>query len=117
MALPPGAFRSAVTGIETSTAGERCKARFWGCATFLRTAQSPRTRFIASYSSVLQRHAPELLRNTFVHVVHASFPGVRFRLVDKIVAETDRTFLIFENKRKFILAARTRIMTNSFDRP
>src|ERR1700685_642048 len=45
MALPPGAFSSAVTGIETSTAGRRCKARFEDCAMFLE-------RVILAYTSV-----------------------------------------------------------------
>jgi hypothetical protein len=44
MALPPGAFRSAVTEIETSMAREACKARFEDCAMFL-------DRLILTYTS------------------------------------------------------------------
>ena len=41
MALPPGAFGSAVTGIETSTARGACKARFWVlCRQFIPGAPS-----------------------------------------------------------------------------
>jgi hypothetical protein len=44
MALPPGAFRSAVTGIETSMVGAGCKARFENCALFLE-------RLVLAYTS------------------------------------------------------------------
>lgn len=44
MALPPGAFSSAATGIETSMAGGRCKARFDDCALFLE-------RLVLTYTS------------------------------------------------------------------
>jgi hypothetical protein len=44
MALPPGAFSSAVTRIETSTACGSCKARFEDRAMFL-------DRMILTYTS------------------------------------------------------------------
>jgi hypothetical protein len=33
-ALPPGAFGSAVTGIQANMAHRACKARFWRCVRF-----------------------------------------------------------------------------------
>ena len=58
MALPPGAFESAVTGIEISTAREACKARFWIlCIQFIAGASSA-ARALAASDMAIHPRAP-----------------------------------------------------------